>query len=345
MSISTPASLEMRNAVLPFLEELRKKDAFQKVIVGVSGGGDSLALAATLFRNRGTLEIIPVVVDHGLQKNSAEIAEKAKQELIKIGFDNIFMGKAQVELIDGLEASARRARYKVFEQAMENFGSQTFFLAHTKNDQAETVLLGLMRGSGSRSLEGMRPRNGVYLRPLLEIERATTEQCCIEQGIEFWQDPHNFDERFMRVRVREKLLPAMVEELGVGVVSGLAQSAAQFQRDNDFFAIEVGKLIEKINGFHSREENFSTNADSQELKKWSCQREILRDSHPAIRTRALREIMISVGVKAEQLNYDHFEALEKLILSSKPLGPVYLPGGIWARVDGTNFLLEGSDRQ
>ena len=140
MSISTPASLTMRNAVLPFLEELLRQDAYQKVLVGVSGGADSLALASTLFECKESLEIIPVVVDHGLQENSHLIALAAKKELEKIGFENVFLSKAVVELKDGLEASARRARYLIFEQAMERFGSKAFFLAHNKNDQAETVL-------------------------------------------------------------------------------------------------------------------------------------------------------------------------------------------------------------
>ena len=152
------------------------------------------------------LEVV-ALKHHGLQDNSAEIAQFAKQQLTKLGYEDVFIGRANVQITDGLEASARRARYQIFNQFIDTHQPKYFLLAHTSNDQAESVLLGLARGSGARSLSGMALENNIYVRPLLKISRQTTEAACSEGGVEFWSDPHNDDLRFARVRTRKNVLP------------------------------------------------------------------------------------------------------------------------------------------
>ena len=230
VSIKTPALLELRQAVRFWFEKLEPNS---KVCIGVSGGADSLALAAAakLESKNFSIDLVAVIVDHGLQANSAEIAEFAKQQLIKLGFQDIFVGRASVQITDGLEASARRARYKVFQQAIETYGPNTFLLGHTKNDQAEGVLLGLARGSGTKSLSGMQEVSGIFVRPLLGIDRATTEIACHESNIEYWVDPHNSNQDFTRVRVRDNILPLLENDIGPGIIDALARSAKILRED------------------------------------------------------------------------------------------------------------------
>jgi tRNA(Ile)-lysidine synthase len=346
MPIYSPATLQVRNALAPFISQLLEQDPYQKVLVGVSGGSDSMALASALLECKQTLDVIPVVVDHGLQMSSAEIAELTKVRLAKMGYADIFVGKADIQITDGLEASARRGRYRIFNQALETFGAQVMFLAHHKNDQAETVLLGLLRGSGSRSIEGMRPEQGAFRRPLLSLETSTLKKYCQENSIEFWEDPMNNDERFTRIKVRDKALPFLVDELGNGIISGLVNSASQFQRDNDYFAIQRDELLDQISKWQSSDKEIhEKNHHKVGKAAWRCDLAILRAAHPAIRTRALREIVIACGAPAEKLTFEHFESLERLLTSTTHHGPTYLPGGLWARIEGNLLLVEGSDRQ
>ena len=197
------ATLVIRQAVRPWLVRFSPGE---NILIAVSGGADSLTLANALFRESRdlSLNLIPVIIDHGLQEGSADIAKVATQTLSTIGFHQIEIKSVKVEITDGLEASARRARYRAFDEALLEFGAQSIFLGHTLNDQAETVLLGLARGSGTRSLSGMAAESsdGKYLRPLLSVDRDTTIESCREENILFWSDPHNEDEEFTRVRVR-----------------------------------------------------------------------------------------------------------------------------------------------
>ena len=152
-----------------------------------------MALAIALFAECGGEKVIPVVVDHGLQPNSDQITAKVVAQLKTIGYKRVETAVAQVIVTDGLEASARRARYKVFHQFIDSYQPKYFFLAHTLNDQAETALLGLARGSGARSLSGMATQNNLFVRPLLKITRQMSEAACADSGIDFWSDPQNQD--------------------------------------------------------------------------------------------------------------------------------------------------------
>jgi tRNA(Ile)-lysidine synthase len=308
MSITTPALLEVRAALRKYLESIPPHHI---VLVGCSGGADSLALTRALFLEAPafSLQLIPVVIDHDLQPGSAEVAAKTVAELKSWGIENIFSAKAQVLLTDGIEASARRARYQIFEQALETFSSSYFFLAHTQNDQAESVLLGLARGSGTKSLSGMANVNGKYIRPLLSISRASTEQACKESGIDYWSDPHNRNQKFTRVRVRENILPAMENDLGPGISEALARSAALLRED-----------AEALDGWAAKE--FAA-LDPANL---DCQQ--LLELPKAIRSRLLRLAIYAAGAPAGGLTAEHLVPVEALITDWKGQGEVSLPGGV-----------------
>jgi tRNA(Ile)-lysidine synthase len=212
MTTAVPA---VRNAVRTWLEKFEAGDT---VLVAVSGGADSLALAYALSveAEKLAITVIGVTVDHQLQTASSAQAEKVVQQLSKFSLKCVIK-KVTVDVKEGLEASARKVRYEALSAVAEQENAAAVFLGHTKDDQAETVLLGLARGSGTRSLSGMAHHNGLYLRPLLEITRIQNEEFCKEVGLDYWNDPHNQDTQFARVRVRTEALPVLEKTIGPGI--------------------------------------------------------------------------------------------------------------------------------
>ena len=163
--------------------------------VALSGGADSLALTAVAAGLRRTTALI---VDHGLQAESATVAERAHTQALDLGCVAAQVIRVEVGRDGGPEAAARRARYAALD---DHRAGAPVLLAHTLDDQAETVLLGLGRGSGPRSIAGMRSFESPWGRPLLGVRRATTVAACAELGLAPWHDPHNDDRRFTRVRL------------------------------------------------------------------------------------------------------------------------------------------------
>lgn len=203
------------------------------VLVALSGGPDSLALAAaTAFEApRAGLTAGAIVVDHGLQAGSAAVARQAAAQAESLGLAPVLVQRVTVRRGAGPEADARNARYAALAAARDQAGAAVILLGHTRDDQAETVLLGLGRGSGPAALAGMASVNGFYRRPLLELSRAVTVAFCADSGLQAWEDPQNSDPRFARVRVRRDALPALERALGPGVAAALARSATQLQED------------------------------------------------------------------------------------------------------------------
>ena len=207
------------------------------VLVACSGGADSLALlAATVFEGRKAgWHVVGATVDHGLQEGSADHAERVVAQMARLGRGGDASARGSRVEGGGLgpEAAARQARYAVLGEMAERFGAAAVLLGHTRDDQAETVLLGLARGSGGRSLAGMRRTFEHYRRPLLDLGRIDTVTACQVEGIEFWDDPHNDDPSFTRSRVRTRVLPHLETELGPGVAEALARTADQLRADMD----------------------------------------------------------------------------------------------------------------
>nr|WP_235678041.1 tRNA lysidine(34) synthetase TilS [Mycolicibacterium sarraceniae] len=195
--------------------------------VALSGGPDSLALTAAAAT---ALPTTALIVDHGLQAGSAAIAETARRQAHDLGCVDAQVLAVSVGTGGGPEAAARTARYAALDAAR---GQAPVLLAHTLDDQAETVLLGLGRGSGARSIAGMRAADPPWYRPLLGVRRAVTHDACAELGLPAWDDPHNRDPRFTRVRLRTEVLPLLEEVLGGGVAQALARTAAALREDTD----------------------------------------------------------------------------------------------------------------
>ncbi|MFC6356756.1 tRNA lysidine(34) synthetase TilS [Luethyella okanaganae] len=242
----TPAVANVRRAVrAAFAGHLVEGDL---VLVGLSGGADSLALAAAAAFEapRAALRAGAVVVDHGLQTGSADVAERAAAQARELGLDPVLVSRVRVGGDDGPEGAARAARHGAFERALAETGARGILLAHTLDDQAETVLLGLARGAGPTSLRGMAESSGSFLRPLLGIRRAETERFCADSGLVPWHDPHNADPGYARVRVRRRVLPVLESELGPGIAEALARTADQLREDSEALDAMVLEFIEEI---------------------------------------------------------------------------------------------------
>jgi len=298
----------VRSAVRRDLADLAPGTA---VLVACSGGADSLALAAAtgFVAQRSGRTASAVVVDHDLQPGSAGVAEAAAATCRALGLAARVV-RVEVRVSgQGPEAAARQARYAALEDAGERAGAAVL-LGHTRDDQAEQVLLGLARGSGARSLAGIPPRRGRFRRPLLGLPRATTEAACAELGLEPWQDPANADESLARSRVRRTLLPALEAGLGPGVGAALARSAEQLRADAEVLEALAGELL--------------TRARVRDPDALECA--VLATAPAALRTRALRRWLVEVGAPAGSLTREHVLRCDALLVDWRGQGPVGLPG-------------------
>lgn len=244
----TPKVADTRRAVRDSIADLVAGDL---VIVACSGGADSLALAAAAAfeQNRkgaAAIKVAAVIIDHGLQEITKQVAFDTKSKLEAMGISPVRIETVQVGKVGGTEAAARTARYAALEKVAKELAAKVVLLGHTLDDQAETVLLGLARGSGAKSLSGMPAVIGIYRRPFLTLRRSDTEQACKDQGLEYWNDPHNQDVSFSRVRVRNILLPALETELGPGVAEALSRTAAQAAEDETVLSLQAAALNAKF---------------------------------------------------------------------------------------------------
>ena len=229
-----PAVASVRNAVDAFFER-HNVMSDSTVLVAVSGGADSMALAmaAQFVGAKRGIRVAAAIIDHGLQSASAEVAERTAETLRARGFETVVVRQVDVGTDGGPEAAAREARYLGLMSIATEIGAAMVLTGHTRNDQAESVILGLTRGSGPGSVRGMPSFDGLVGRPLLDVTRETTLAACAAEGIEPWHDPHNDDPAFTRVRIRNAIIPALESELGPGIVDALARTAELLRDDDD----------------------------------------------------------------------------------------------------------------
>ncbi|MXP19880.1 tRNA lysidine(34) synthetase TilS [Gordonia sp. HNM0687] len=279
---------------------VRRPAVGDEVCVGLSGGPDSLALVACAVR--AGLRVHALVVDHGLQPGSDAVAVEAADAARGLGAEATVL-PVSVGSDGGMEAAARTARYAALDDARDG---RAVLLAHTADDQAETVVLGLARGSGARSIAGMRPWNPPWGRPLLRIRRAQTLAVCIELGLRPHRDPHNRDPRFTRVRVRGEVLPLLDDVLHGGVVDALGRTATALQADND--ALDA-----------LAEDWYRRAAVEGDLDA-----EVLAAAPAALRTRVLRRWLLDVG--ATEPTHRVIGAVDRLIVEPGSHGHVAIGG-------------------
>lgn len=308
----SPAVADVRRAVRAALP------AEGLVLVALSGGPDSLALfAATVFEAPGRTGA--VIVDHALQEGSDAVAARAAQQADALG--SVLTRVVRVTVPDdasGPEAAARAARYDALSSVAREVGAAAVLLGHTLDDQAETVLLGLARGSGPGSLQGMPPAAGIYRRPLLGIRRSTTVRACADAGLEPWDDPHNADPAYTRVRVRRTVLPVLETELGPGVAEALARTAEQLREDEDAFATMIDEVAEEL---------------AEHIDAGIAVPVAALAANPA----ALRQRIIRFVVRSEfgvALSRTHTLEISRLVTDWSGQGPIDVPGVVVTRAGG-----------
>lgn len=340
MAAQRPPRAAVRAAVRACLADLEPGD---RVVVALSGGPDSLALtaAAAVVSAEAGLLCEAVVVDHQLQPGSDRAAARAAEQARILGCHG-----ARVVVVDvpmgpgsgGPEAAARTVRYGALEAAAVGDGRSaqggvTILLGHTRDDQAETVLLGLARGSGTRSLAGMAPIAGRYRRPLLDLPRAVVEAAAREQALadprlEPWTDPHNSDPSFARVRVRSEVLPELEAALGPGIIDALARTAGLARQDADALDAWADQVWDAMR-----------DAGAADLTRAGTAARLGPVREPgaagplpaAIVSRVVRRFLIGSGCPASELTAAHLRAVTALVEGTSSRAEVALPGGRRAR--------------
>lgn len=315
-----PATLAVVQAV--------RRHAGGPMVAAVSGGADSLALAYGVLHvaRERDLPHAAVTVDHGLQDGSAARADAVRDQLLGLGYADVVATRvdpAGVAGRNGPEGDARIARYAVLDAEAARRDAD-LVLGHTLDDQAETVLLGLLRGSGSRSLAGMAARSGRRLRPLLGLRREQTRTACTELGLTVWDDPHNADLRYTRSRIRQRVMPLLTAELGPGIPEALARTAELARADADL-------LDELAAELYSAAAAPSPNDVDGAVPRLSCA--ALAAAPAALRTRVIKNWLADHG--AAETPYAHVRAVEALVIDWHGQQEVQLRGVSVRRIDGS----------
>ncbi|MFI0818982.1 tRNA lysidine(34) synthetase TilS [Streptomyces sp. NPDC021098] len=311
------------------------------VLAACSGGADSMALASALAFEAPRLGLRAggVTVDHGLQPGSDVRAAEVAERMRELGLAPVESVAVVVGRDGGPEAAARDARYAALDLAAERHDAAAVLLGHTRDDQAETVLLGLARGSGTRSLSGMARVSGTggrYRRPFLQLDRHTVRQACLAQSLPVWDDPHNVDPAYTRSRVRHEALPVLEKALGKGVVEALARTA-QLSRDDadalDAWAARAEADVVRTAPTPAPGAG-SGAADAVELDTVG-----LHGLPPAVRRRVLRRAAIAAGAPAGSLFARHIEEVDRLITGWRGQRAINLPGRVEVRREGGRLVI------
>jgi tRNA(Ile)-lysidine synthase len=299
-------NLELRQGILASLSDLEAGDL---VLVGLSGGADSLALlkCALHVGNERTISVGAVIIDHQIQTESAKTSKRVAGIARELGADPVLVVNVDVPTgagSGGMEAAARNARRTAFTNVLTEHKAKAILLGHTLEDQSETVLLGLARGSGARSLSGMRAKEGIYRRPFLGLSRALVR--AEVSDLDIFEDPHNSELKYSRVRVRNLVLPLMETELGPGVTQALARSADLLRDGADALdalaRFEITRVGDDVN--------------------------LLGALPRAIRTRVIRQLAITNGCPINDLTRDHVLAIDALLTNWHGQGALNLPGAV-----------------
>jgi len=313
----------------------------ERLVVAVSGGADSTALLLALEELKRTgllgVELTAAHLDHGLRGESAEADARFAESLARArGFEFVSaradVGARVIESGDNLEQAARRARYEFLAGAARRVEAAAVLTGHTLDDQAETVLLRLLRGSGSEGLGGMRPERSLeeggrvsLRRPLLEwARRADTEGYCGARGVEFRADEMNEDERFARVRVRRTLLP-LLETFNPRAAETIARAAGLLREESSALEGFAARLLEDARAESVEESNPS--GASQASGAWPLRVEVLNGAPAALRRRALRLWVARGRGGLRRISLAHVSAVERLLKGERGGRVAELPGG------------------
>lgn len=309
-------TMKARNAIK---KTLRNLDSNSAIGVGCSGGADSSAILfalSTLYRGSKASNVHVLIIDHQLQEITAEVSKNVAEMASSLGFTPHIIPVNIISTNEGAESDARKARYEAFETAIKEYDLKAVLIGHTKNDQAEQTFLGLLRGSGTRSLSGIRETRGLYHRPFLNsLSRTDTQQVCRENDYDYWCDPHNDHLVYKRVGIR-KMIKTVEETTGTNIVDPLVRTAQISAEDADALDFYTDTSYEKI-----------------EEEKWSV--ESLSKIPTAIRKRVYRKKMIELGGKTDTLTFEITNRIDDFVTDWHGQKEINVSNGVKvSRIDG-----------
>jgi tRNA(Ile)-lysidine synthase len=339
----------------------------ERVVCGVSGGADSVALllAVDELRKAGRLALGVTVahLDHGLRGAAGEadavwVRELARESGCECVVARADVGERAAASADNLEQAARRARYKFLGSTARACGARFVLVAHTMDDQAETVLLRLMRGSGGAGLGGMKTMRVLeenvvaqvedvafdeagsaaampsfdssshplmLARPLLRwARRVETEDYCAARQVDFRNDAMNADERFARVRVRHQLLPLMAS-FNPRIVEALARTSSLLRDEASALEVVAGELLKAASAEVENVDERTLDGETNNLP--ALRVDVLLDAPVALRRLALRRWIERGRGGLRRLELAHLEAVENLLAGERGGRTIQLPGG------------------
>ncbi|MBO8142822.1 MAG: tRNA lysidine(34) synthetase TilS [Firmicutes bacterium] len=299
--------------------------------MAVSGGPDSLALLHLLTRLRGPwqLGLLAIHVDHGLRPDSRDDARFVEEAGRALGVPVIVRTadvKAERRPGESWQQAARRVRYRLLEEVAAAEGAHRVALAHHADDQAETILLRLLRGAGAAGLGGMRPKRGLYVRPLLWVARQEIEAYCRAFRLSFRADPTNRSLRYLRNRIRHRLLPLLEAEFNPNVRAVLNRTATLLREDDDYLEELARQAFQQLG---RPEDGLSVDGLS-------------RLPRPLAR-RVLRLAVQQAGVELAAVSAAHVDRMLSLAGDEAPKAgcrPVTLPGGVRVRRESGRLVME-----
>ena len=289
----------------------QKVDTSGNIGLGLSGGADSLGLFITLTKIFPPEKIHAIIIDHGLQEETKTVAEYYRN-LVETYGANAHVIKVNVPNGGSMEDNARSARYEAFNNSIQEYGISAFFLGHTKSDQAEQVMLSLLRGSGTKSIAGIPTVRDAFIRPFLNtLSRVETENICKENYVKYWVDPHNSSEEYNRVVVRN-IIKETEERTQQNIVNPLVRTAIIAREDSDALDEISLSIFNKLMVLP-----FNT------VETWK-----LDELPTAIRKRIYALLLLKNDVKNEHITFDVLNAIDALVVSWSGQGAVSVSGGI-----------------
>lgn len=294
-------------------------DPNSSIGVGCSGGADSSAILfalSSMYRGSKASKIHVLIIDHQLQEITAEVSKNVAETALRLGFTPHIIPVSITTTNSGAESDARTARYEAFEKAADDYNLSAILIGHTKNDQAEQTFLGMLRGSGTRSLSGIRETRGIYHRPFLNsLSRADTQKVCEENNYDYWCDPHNDHLMYKRVGIR-KMIKTVEETTGTSIVDPLVRTAQISAEDADALDFYTDMSYTSIE---------SKNWDVKELSKIPT----------AVRKRIYRKKMSELGGKTDALTFEITNRIDDFIADWHGQKEVCVSNGIRvSRVNG-----------
>jgi tRNA(Ile)-lysidine synthase len=331
--------LDFVGKVRATVERYRMIQKGDTVIVGVSGGVDSVALLNVLMalRDEYDLSIVVAHLDHGIRGEESRREARFVRDLAQ-GLDLPFEtavadvpAMAERERIS-LQEAARKARYDFYEEVRKRYHGQKVAIGQTADDQAETILMRVIRGAGLRGLKGIPPvRGGIYIRPLIETSREEVERLAAEKGLSYVIDSSNIKDIYLRNKVRHDLIPRLEREYNPSIRAGLTRMASILSREDDYLDREAEQLAARL-----------IEADGEEV---GLDIPGLKASHGAICFRVLQKALaIVVGGDLRRIKTVHLEAIFRLLAHRAPNKVLCLPDGVYVEKHYTKLFIRRGER-